>query len=63
MTSDYSFNEIDFVKERILEFEKQMVDIDSILTEDDYAALLESGTEKANGKLTSHEDLKKELGL
>ena len=40
---------------------KHMVDIDSIMTEDDYNALQEYKIEKAEGKLTSHEELKKEL--
>ena len=40
-----------------------MVDIDSIMTEDDYAALVEYRAEKTEGRLTSHEDLKRESGL
>ncbi len=42
---------------------KNMVNIDSILTEDDYKALEGYRLEKAEGRLTSHEELKKELGL
>lgn len=38
-----------------------MVDIDSILTEDDYSALTAYRREKKAGKLVSHEKLKKRL--
>ena len=37
--------------------------IDSILTEEDYLSLQEYRKEKASGILTSHEDLKNELGI
>ena len=40
-----------------------MVDIDSILTEEDFLSLREYRKEKASGILTSHEDLKNELGI
>ncbi len=40
-----------------------MVDTDSILTEKDYLILQEYRKEKAAGMLTSHEDLKNEIGL
>ena len=40
-----------------------MVDIDSILTEDDYLALEEYKREKSEGKLTSHDGLKRHIGL
>jgi len=63
ITLDDIYKEIEFVKERVIEIEEHMIDIDCILTEDDYAALLESRAEKAEGKLTSHEDMKRELGL
>ena len=47
-----------------LEFIKNhMVDVDSIMTEDDYLSLNEFGAEKKIGKLTSHEELKREMGL
>ncbi len=48
--------DIDYIKEH-------MVDADSIMTEDDYEALLAYRKEKKAGKLISHEQLKKELGL
>ena len=40
-----------------------MVDIDSIMTEEDFKALLEYRKDKSVGELISHEQLKKELGL
>ena len=40
-----------------------MVDVDSIMTEEDYEALLSYREQKANKSLISHEQLKKELGL
>ena len=48
--------DLDFIK-------SHMVDIDSILTEDDYLSLQEYRKEKDSGILTSHEYLKKELGI
>lgn len=48
--------ELDFIKEN-------MVDIDSVVTEEDYEALLEYRKQKSQGKLISHKQLKKELGL
>lgn len=48
--------DLNFIKEH-------MVDIDSIMTEDDYAALQEYRKQKKEGKLISHEQLVKELGV
>jgi hypothetical protein len=48
--------DIDFIKEH-------MVDVDSILTEDDYNALQDYREEKKAGKCIPHEQLVKELGL
>ena len=48
--------ELDFIK-------KNMIDMDSILTEEDYQSLIEYRREKLAGKLISHEQLKKELRL
>jgi hypothetical protein len=49
-------DDLDFIK-------VHMVDVDSIMTEDDYLSLKEYRDEKSSGKLTSHENLKKEMGL
>nr|QNO48044.1 hypothetical protein LNJNAIJJ_00006 [Methanosarcinales archaeon ANME-2c ERB4] len=48
--------DLDFIK-------GHMVDVDSIMTEDDYLSLNEYRAEKKTGKLTSHEELKREMGL
>ena len=55
--------DLEFVKKELVEIKKHMVDIDRILTEDDYKALQEYNIEKSEGKLISHEELKKEFGL
>ncbi len=46
-----------------MDIKGHMVDIDSIMTEDDYKALQEYNIEESEGKLTSHKELKNELGL
>ena len=48
--------EIEYIK-------KHMVDIDSIMTEEDYETLLAYRKEKGQGTLTSHDKLKKKLDL
>ncbi|MBC2697584.1 MAG: hypothetical protein HF976_03770 [ANME-2 cluster archaeon] len=48
--------DLDFIK-------GHMVDVDSIMTEEDYLSLKEYKDEKSSCKLTSHEDLKREMGL
>ena len=54
--------DLDFLKKEVAEIKEHMVDVDSILTEDDYKALLEYRREKAKGKLISHDELKREPG-
>jgi len=56
-------NKLDTIKVELDFIKRNMVDIDSILTEEDYQALMEYRKEKSSGKLISHEQLKKELGL
>ncbi|MFH1432223.1 MAG: hypothetical protein ABIG84_03315 [archaeon] len=48
--------DLDYIK-------KHMVDVDSIMTEDDYIALQEYRKEKKSGKLVLHEQVKRELVL
>jgi len=55
--------DLEFVKRELMEIKARMADMDRIITEDDYKALQEYNMEKSEGRLTSHEDLKKELGL
>ena len=62
-TLDKIFEGLNFLKKKILSIEKYTVDIDSILTEDDFAALAEYRAEKAEGRLISHGKIKAELGL
>ena len=51
------------IEKEVEDIRSRMVDADSIITEDDYKALLAYRKEKLRGKLTSHEKLKRELGL
>ena len=57
------------ILEKLTKIEKEvevirehMVDADSIMTEDDYHALLAYRKEKESGALTPHAQMKKELG-
>ena len=63
VTLEQLHKDLEFVKKELMNIKKHMVDIDSIMMEDDYTALQEYNREKSEGKLTSHEELKKELGL
>ncbi len=56
-------HELRAIREDLDYIKGHMVDIDSILTEEDYLSLQEYRKEKASGILTSHEDLKNELGI
>jgi hypothetical protein len=51
------------LEKEVKEIKTRMVDSDSIMTENDYSALIEYRKEKKSGKLVSHEHTKKELGL
>jgi hypothetical protein len=55
--------DLELVKNELQGIRKHMVDIDSIMTGDDYKALQGYNIEKSEGKLTSHDELKRELGL
>ena len=55
--------ELKVIKENLDFIKTHMVDIDSILTEEDYFSLQEYRKEKESGTLTSHEDLKRELEI
>ena len=57
------YREVEFIKKKLLELEKRFLDLDSMLTEEDYAALVDCEKEKRKGELISHDELKKELGL
>jgi len=65
MTSEMKLvlNKLDTIKLELDFIKKNMIDADSILTEEDYQSLVEYRKEKSVGKLISHEQLKKELKL
>ena len=54
-------NELRSIKKEISFIKEHMVDMDSILSEEDYTALQDYRNEKKIGKLISHEKMKKEL--
>jgi len=63
-------NETKLILQKLEKIEKDveqirdhMVDSDAIMTEEDYESLLKYRKEKSEGKLVSHNELKKELGL
>ena len=51
------------LEKEVKDIKTRMVSSDSIMTEDDYLALLEYRKEKKSGKLVSNDHAKKELGL
>lgn len=51
------------IEKGVENIKEHMVDVDSIMTEEDYADLVEYRKEKETRKLISHEQLKKELGI
>ena len=64
VTSDVIHRDLEFVKgSGLMEMGERMADTDRIITKDDDKALQEHNMEKSEGRLTSHEELKKELGL
>jgi len=56
-------NELKAIRKDLEFLKDHMVDIDCIMTEDDYLALKEYRDEKDSGELVSHEDLKISMGL
>ncbi len=56
-------HELRTIREDLDYIKSHMIDIDSILTEEDFLSLQEYRKEKASGILTSHYDLKNELGI
>lgn len=51
------------IEKEIRYIKENMLDADSIMTEEDFEALLDYRKDKKAGKLVSHEDVKKELGM
>jgi len=60
---DQIMNELKAIRKDLNFLKDHMVDIDCIMTEDDYLALNEYRKEKDSGELVSHEDLKNSVGL
>ncbi|MBI4116805.1 hypothetical protein HY449_03620 [Candidatus Pacearchaeota archaeon] len=55
--------DLESLKKIVSEMRERMIDEDSIMTEEDYDALLAAREEKKRNELTSFDDLKKELKL
>ena len=51
------------IKKDIAYLKKHMVDVDSIMTEEDFESLIDYRSEKEQGVLVSEEELKKELNF
>ena len=60
---NHIMNELKAIRTDLEFLKNHMVDIDCIMTEDDYLALNEYRKEKDSAELISHEDLKKSMGL
>jgi len=54
---------LDALERSIDTLKRELVNQDSIMTEEDYEALLRYREEKADGSLVDHETIKRELGL
>lgn len=63
VTLELIHKDLEFVKSELIGIKERMKDADSIMTAGDYEALQVYNLEKSEGKLTAHEELKKELGL
>jgi len=63
MTEQQIIQKLDKIEQELGEIKEHMIGVDSIMTEDDYEALVAYRKEKSAGKLISHEDVKKELEL
>lgn len=57
------YDELKDLRKDIKFIKKNMIDVDSVMTREDYSALEAYKKEKKNNKLISHEKLKKELGV
>ena len=62
-TKQLVINRLNKIEKQISQLKKQIIDEDSIMTEEHYAALLGYRKDKAEGKLISHEEMKKQLGI
>ena len=51
------------IEKEVVEIKKHMVDADSVMTEEDYQALVAYREEKAASKLVSNKTMKSQLGI
>ena len=56
-------DELKAIRQDLGYIKDNMAERDSIMTEEDYAAIQDYREERKKGKLTSHKQLKKELGF
>ena len=63
MTTEIILKKLDEIKLELDFIKEHMVDVDTILTDEDREALEKAEREFREGKAISHEKLKKELGL
>jgi len=55
------YEELKTIKDELDYIKKHMIDIDSIMTEEDYEAIEKAREEKKQGKLSNLEEIEKEL--
>jgi hypothetical protein len=63
MEEERIMSRITDIEKEIEDIKKHMVDADSIMTEEDYEFLLAYRKEKTGHSLTSHDEMKKKLGI
>jgi len=55
--------DLEQLKKVVFEIKTNIIDVDSVFSQDDFVALENYAMEKKKGILISHEGIKKELGL
>ncbi len=61
-TQELILEKLDRIEKRV-DLIQKMIDPDTIMSEDDYRAVLAYREDRRRGRLISHEKLKKELGV
>jgi len=61
VTLETIHKDLEFIKNKVIEIEKHMVDVDTVLTPEEERRLEESIKEYKMGKTTSLEDFEKEM--
>ncbi len=62
-TEELILEKLDTIESELRDIKGRIVDLDTFLTEEDINSIKEAEKELKEGKTTSHESLKKELGL